>query len=153
PPRLWTAQVGEGYSSVAVKDGRLYTMGNAGGKDTVYCLDAGTGRTLWRFSYPCPAGDQGGTRATPTVEGDRLYTLSREGQAFCLNAASGAKVWGKDLARETGAESPRWGFAGSPLVYGKLVIYNVGSAGTALDRSTGRVVWKSASHVAGYASP
>jgi outer membrane protein assembly factor BamB len=62
PGRRWTAQVGEGYSSVAVKGGRVYTMGNAGDKDTVYCLAAGTGRLLWRYSYLCPAGDQSGTR-------------------------------------------------------------------------------------------
>src|SRR5437867_1682898 len=103
PRRLWTARVGEGFSSVAVKGGRLYTMGNVGDKDTVYCLAASTGRVLWKYSYPCPAGDQSGTRATPTVDENRVYTLSREGQAFCLDASSGARLWGKDLGRETGA--------------------------------------------------
>src|SRR5438876_1998073 len=111
PRRLWTARVGEGFSSVAVKGSRVYTMGNEGDKDTVFCLAAATGRPLWQFKYPCPAGDEGGTRATPTVDGDRLYTLSREGQAFCLNAATGARIWAKDLQRETGASAPRWGFA------------------------------------------
>jgi outer membrane protein assembly factor BamB len=153
PRRLWTAQVGEGFSSVAVKSGRVYTMGNAAGKDTVFCLEAGTGRVLWRYTYPCPAGDESGTRATPTLEASRVYTFSREGQAFCLNAASGARIWGKDLRRETGAPPPRWGFAGSPLVFGKLVIYNVGSGGTALDKVSGRLVWKSSAGTAGYASP
>jgi outer membrane protein assembly factor BamB len=153
PKRLWTAQVGEGFSSVAVTGGRLYTMGNASGRDTVYCLAAGTGRPVWKYSYSCPAGDHTGPRATPTVDGNRVYTLSREGQAFCLNASSGLLLWGKDLRRETGAETPRWGFASSPLVTGKLVIFNVGTAGTALDKVTGRPVWKSGAGIAGYASP
>jgi outer membrane protein assembly factor BamB len=153
PRRLWTAQVGEGFSSVAVQGGRVYTMGNAGNRDTVYCLAAGTGRVLWRYSYPCPGGDQSGTRATPTVEANRVYTFSREGQAFCLNAASGARIWGRDLQRETGAPPPRWGFSGSPLVYDKLVIYNVGTSGAALDKVTGKLVWKSGAGSAGYASP
>jgi outer membrane protein assembly factor BamB len=153
PRRLWTAQVGEGFSSVAVTGGRVYTMGNAGGEDTVYCLAAGTGRVVWRYRYPCPAGDYGGTRATPTVEAHRVYTFSREGQAFCLNAASGARVWATDLRRETGASPPSWGFASSPLVLGNLVIYNAGIAGAALDKVTGRVVWKSGVGTAGYASP
>jgi outer membrane protein assembly factor BamB len=118
PRRVWTAQVGEGFSSVAVKGGRLYTVGNAGGKDTVYCLDAGTGRVVWRFSYPCGSGDYGGPRATPVVDGNRVYTFSREAQAHCLNAASGARVWERDLRRETGGAPPQWGFAGSPLVLG-----------------------------------
>jgi outer membrane protein assembly factor BamB len=87
------------------------------------------------------------------VEANRVYTFSREGQAFCLNAASGARIWGKDLYRETGAPPPRWGFAGSPLVQGKLVIYNIGGAGAALDKVSGRLVWKSSAGTAGYASP
>lgn len=153
PKRLWAAQVGEGFSAVAVKGGRVYTMGNTGGKDTVFCLAAGTGRVVWRHSYPCPAGDYGGPRATPTVEGNRVFTFSREGQALCLNTASGARIWGRDLRRETGAAPPGWGFAGSPLVIGRLVIYNIGTAGAALDKVTGRVVWKSGSGAAGYASP
>jgi outer membrane protein assembly factor BamB len=153
PRRLWTAPVGEGFSSVAVKGGRVYTMGNARDKDTVYCLAVGTGRVLWRYSYPCPAGDQSGTRATPAVEANRVYTFSREGQAFCLNASSGKLVWGKDLRRETGAQPPTWGFASSALIDANRVIYNVGGAGVALDKSTGRVLWQSGGGTAGYASP
>jgi outer membrane protein assembly factor BamB len=153
PKRLWARQVGEGFSSVAVKGGRLYTMGNTGDQDTVFCLAAGTGRVLWRQSYPCAAGDYGGPRATPTVDGNRVYTLSREGQALCLNAGSGARIWARDLHRETGSAPPNWGFASSPLVLGRLAIYNVGSAGVALDKVTGRVMWKSGAGSAGYASP
>jgi outer membrane protein assembly factor BamB len=153
PKRLWSAQVGEGFSAVAIRGGRLYTMGNTGGKDTVYCLATGTGKVLWRFSYPCPPGDHSGPRATPTLDGNRLYTLSREGHVFCLNATSGARIWGKNLARETGAGTPRWGFASSPLIDGNRVIYNVGTHGTALNKVNGRVAWKSGAGTAGYASP
>jgi outer membrane protein assembly factor BamB len=128
-------------------------MGNAGERDTVYCLNAVTGKPLWRYTYFCPAGDYGGTRATPTVQGNRVYTLSREGQAFCFDAGSGRVLWSKDLQRETGAPPPRWGFAGSPLVDGNRVVYNVGTAGVALDSATGRVLWKSGAGAAGYASP
>jgi outer membrane protein assembly factor BamB len=87
------------------------------------------------------------------VDGGKVYTISREGQAFCLDALSGKVLWGKDLQRETRATPPQWGFAGSPLIAGNLVIYNVGAAGTALDRQNGRVVWRSAPSTAGYASP
>jgi outer membrane protein assembly factor BamB len=153
PRRLWSVQVGEGFSSVAVAKGRLYTMGNRNGQEIVSCLNAANGRLIWSHRYRCPAGDYGGPRATPTVDGDRVYTLSREGQAFCLDALTGRPIWGTDLRRETGAETPRWGFAGSPLVSGNLVIYNVGAAGTAVDRQTGRVVWRSGRATAGYASP
>jgi outer membrane protein assembly factor BamB len=153
PRRLWSAQVGEGFSAVAVWQGRLYTMGNRNGQDVVSCLNAGSGRVIWTHRYPCPVGDYGGPRATPTVHSGRVYTLSREGQAFCLDAGSGRPVWSKDLRRETRAETPKWGFAGSPLVVGNRVIYNVGAAGTAVDRETGRVLWRSSPSTAGYASP
>jgi len=153
PRIVWRAQVGQGFSSVAVKSGRVYTMGNANGKDTVYCLNATNGKVVWSYSYPCAEGQYPGPRATPTVDGDRVYTLSREGHALCLNASTGKLIWSKDLPRETGARPPQWGFAGSPLIEGNLVIYNVGSAGVALDKASGRVVWKSGGAGAGYASP
>ena len=153
PKRLWTAQVGQGFSSVAVKAGRVYTMGNDGRQDIVTCLQAVTGKVLWKYRYPCGAGDYGGPRATPTVHGNNVYTFSREGQAFCLNALSGKLVWRKDIARETRARAPQWGFAGSPLIQGNLVLYNLGTAGVALNKNTGKIAWQSGSGTAGYASP
>lgn len=153
PPRLWQAQIGEGYSSVSVSRGRLYTMGNVGGKDWVHCLNADTGRIIWQKTYPAPAGDYGGPRCTPTVDGDKVYTLSRDGQAFCFSADKGAILWKANVAQLANAGEPTWGFASSPLVEGGVVIYNVSSAGVALDKNTGRVVWKSPSGDAGYSSP
>jgi len=153
PRRLWTAQVGQGFSSVAVSGGRLYTMGNDGSRDSVFCLDALTGRQIWRFSYACGPGDYEGPRATPTVAGGRVYTLSREGEAHCLKAANGQLVWRRDLRGEMRAEPPRWGFAGSPLLAGSLVLYNVGTAGIAVNAGTGKTVWASGPRQAGYASP
>ncbi|HTE20864.1 MAG TPA: PQQ-binding-like beta-propeller repeat protein [Armatimonadota bacterium] len=151
PKEVWTADVGKGFSSVAVANGRLYTMGNSRDRDTVYCLDARTGKTLWTHTYTCAAGDYGGPRATPTVDGSVVYTLSREGHAFALDAATGKGRWGRDLRKVASAGPPQWGFAGSPLVEGGRIIYNVGSAGVALDGG-GQVVWKS-SGTSGYASP
>src|SRR5205085_411221 len=113
------------------------------GKDTVYCLDANSGKPVWTYSYPCSSGDYGGPRATPTVSAGKVYVLSREGGTACLNAATGQVAWGNDLARTLRAAAPKWGFAGSPLLDGNLVIYNVGTAGAALNKDTGKLVWKS----------
>lgn len=153
PRRLWSARVGEGYSSVAVAGGRLYTLGNSGGKDSVVCLSADTGKVLWRSSYPCGGGDYSGPRATPDVDGGNVYTLSREGLALCLDAVNGKVIWRNDLRRSVRAALPRWGFAGSPLVFGNRVIYNVGTHGTALDKKTGKLLWQTGGGAAGYASP
>ena len=149
PRRLWSLQVGQGFSSVAVKGGRVYTMGNDGSRDVVTCANAATGKVVWQYRYPCGAGDYAGPRATPTIHEGRVYTFSREGLALCLDAASGKVLWRRDV----GGRAPNWGYAGSPLVQGGVVIYNAGASGTALDKATGRVVWTSGAGTAGYASP
>ena len=154
PKQLWRAQVGEGYSSMTVAEGRLYTMGAKAGQDTVYCLDAATGKEIWAYSYACKEfRDYSGPRATPTVDGNRVYTLSREAQAYCFDAASGKVIWSLDLRQAIRARVPGRGYAGSPLVHGKLVIYNVGRAGTALDKSSGKLAWQTGPTVGGFASP
>jgi outer membrane protein assembly factor BamB len=156
PKQLWKANVGTGFSSVSVSHGRVYTVGNKDKQDTVYCFDADTGLVLWKHPYSAPLDAkyyQGGPSATPSVDGDHVYTSSKRGQVFCLDAATGKVVWSRDLAKELGAKVPTWGFASSPLVDGNLVILNLGSAGTALEKATAKVVWTSGKEEAGYSTP
>lgn len=156
PKPLWKASVGTGFSSFSVANGRAYTMGNADATDTVFCFDAATGREIWKHSYPCPLDAkyyEGGTHGTPTVDGDRVYTLGKRGQLFCLDAAKGTVLWSKNLTEELGVKIPTWGFASSALVVGDLILLDVGSAGTALDKRTGKVVWTNGKDVAGYSTP
>ncbi|MCS6777121.1 MAG: PQQ-binding-like beta-propeller repeat protein [Chloroherpetonaceae bacterium] len=159
PRQLWSVQVGTGYSAVAVRGNRVYTAGNRGNRDFVYCLNADTGKTIWQYSYPVPSRDfpgdpyPAGTGASPVLDGNDLHILSREGVAFCLDANTGKLKWQRDLRRETRAQVPSWGFTGSALVDGNRIFYNVGSHGVALDRGSGAVLWKSGSGKAGYATP
>jgi outer membrane protein assembly factor BamB len=152
--QVWKASVGEGYSSVAVAGGRVYTQGNSGSQDTLWCLDAGSGKAVWKHSYPCPKGSDAytGPRATPTVDGGVVYFAARDGQVGAVST-SGKKIWQKNVAKEIGAPEPQWAFASSPLAEGKLLILNMGSSGVALDKKTGKVVWKSKPGKAGYATP
>ena len=152
PKQLWKLFIGGGYSSVAVVGGRLYTAGNYKDVDTIWCLDAESCKTVWKYSYPCPYGGWGGTRATPTIEGKSLYSMSRTGQVFCLDAETGKLNWSTEAAKEMGAKPPTWDFASSPLVEGGLLILNIGGAGVALDKATGKVAWKSTPEQCGYAS-
>jgi len=156
PTIAWKASVGTGFSSVTVSGGRLYTMGNEDNTDTVYCLDAATGKQLWTHSYRCALDAklfEGGPTSTPTVDGDGVYTLSRQGDLFCFDAATGKIRWSKNVAEEAGVRVPGWGFASSPLVQGDLLVLNVGEAGTAIEKRTGKLVWTSADRDAGYNTP
>jgi outer membrane protein assembly factor BamB len=150
---VWETELGVGHAAVALQAGRLYTMGNRDDKDVVYCLDALTGKRIWDYSYPCRAGNYPGPRSTPTIEGRRVFTLSREGLFLCLDAAKGTVLWKRDLGREMKAKPPSWGFASSPLVMGNLVVVNVGSSGLAVDKATGATKWSSGGEGASYASP
>jgi len=157
PPVLWQAAVGTGFSSMSVANSRLYTLGHEGEQDTVFCLDALTGKEVWKHSYPAELGDkyfEGGPTSTPTVSGGQVFTLSRWGDLFCFEAATGKIVWKKNIATELGATVPDWGFAGSPLVHDDLLVLNVGENGTALDKNTGKLRWTSGpSESAGYSTP
>src|SRR5262249_8286771 len=98
PPLLWNSKkvndgksVGTGYSSMAVAGGRIFTMGDRGGDGFVFALDEATGKHLWATRISPGQGD--GPRCTPTVDGDRVYALSRQGELVCLDTATGELRW------------------------------------------------------------
>jgi outer membrane protein assembly factor BamB len=156
PAIAWRAKVGLGFSSIVVAKGRNCTAGHESGRDTVFCFDAVTGNPLWKHSYKADLGDkffEGGTTGTPSFDGDRVYWLSRWGDLFCFEAADGKIVWSKNIVEETKARIPTWGFTGAPLIHESLLVLNVGDAGMALDKSSGKLVWKSADKDAGYSTP
>jgi len=156
PKQLWKAAVGTGFSSMSVGDGRVYTMGNQDGKETVWCLNASTGAEIWRHTYDCPVDPnlyEGGPNATPTIDGQRVYTLSRKGNLFCFDAAAGKILWEKNIQTELDAKIPDWGFSGSPLVEGDLLVVNAGTHGAAFDKTSGKGVWSTGKEKAGFATP
>lgn len=156
PGILWKANVGIGFSSVTVADGRAFTMGNADEVDTVFGFDALTGKQLWSHSYDSeldPRFYEGGPGASPTVDGERVYTVSKSGDLFCFAAKTGKIVWQRDLEGEEQAVVTDWGFSGAPYPYLNLLLLNVGTAGLAVDKKTGKTIWKSESGETGYSTP
>ncbi|MHC4355064.1 MAG: outer membrane protein assembly factor BamB family protein [Planctomycetota bacterium] len=159
PKVLWKKSVGIGFSSVTVADGRAYAMGNTGKRgntDIVFCFDAVTGEEKWTHSYPCPLGEkyyEGGTLSTPTADGNNVYTLSKMGSLFCLNAADGEVIWQKELNKRMSNELPTWHFSSSALVAGDMLVLNIGDAGLALDKNTGAEIWSNGKGQCGYATP
>jgi len=132
----------------------VFSMGNSGNKDVVWCLNAADGSVVWKHEYDCPAGNSyPGPRATPVLDGDRVFTLSRNGHVFCLDAASGRVIWQRRILADTGAANITWGLASSAVVEGERVFFNVGRHGVALNKATGELVWKSPEGKGGYATP
>jgi len=157
PKVLWKAELGKGYSAFSVVGNKAYTMGWAGEKDTVWCLDVATGQPVWKHTYPCIAGEYPGPRCSPTVDGKLVYTLSRQGDLFCLDAEKGDVKWSKSLTKDFKGEVPgwqntKWGYACSPLVMGDKLVVDAGPA-VVLNKITGETVWVQGDDVAGYSSP
>ncbi len=154
PKILWQKKVGPAYSGVVVAKGRVYTMGTAGHKDTVYCFDAKTGKKIWTYSYPAKTTRTfSGPRSTPTVGEKAVYTVGRYGQVHAIGLARGKKIWSVNLKKTPGIKIHRHGLAGSAYLEGKLVILNAGKEGVALDRRTGKVVWKTGNEATGFSTP
>ncbi len=156
-PVAWRAQVGLGYSAATIANGKVYLTGHDGGEsDQLFCLDEATGKELWVFRYPQPKGDlyfQGGTTASVTVQGDRVFHVARQGELFCLNAADGKVLWQKHLQKDFGYSMPMWGFSGAPLAVNDRLYITAGESGIALNQSDGNVIWKSENEEAGYSTP
>lgn len=155
PKQLWKANIGAGYACISVSQNRVYSMGNINNEDVVSCLNADTGAVIWQHKYAAPlaaSNYSGGPSATPTVDGDRVYTFSKLGVLFCLDAASGKVLWTKEATKETGALPPNWGFAGSVLIADDKAIMNVGQGGWAVNKMTGETAWKSADKPLGFAN-
>jgi outer membrane protein assembly factor BamB len=141
-PRVaWRAEVGRGHSAVSVANGKAYTMGWDGERDTVSCFDAKTGKELWKDSYAAPGILQWpGPRATPVVHGGTVYTLSLDGQLRAYDADSGKVKWKVELPKSFNPDVD-YGFAWSPLVVGELLILPVGKGGAAVKVADGSFAW------------
>jgi outer membrane protein assembly factor BamB len=153
--KLWELDLGVGYSASSVSGDRVYTMGYSNGKDTVYCLNARTGKEIWTHSYSTrnySMMNAGGPAGTPSVVDGRVYTMSRSTQTYCLDARDGKVLWQKNFRQTAGAKVPTWGFSGSPLVKGDRVYFDVGAI-IALDRKTGKRIWGTTNYSSGYSSP
>jgi len=159
PTRIWEAAgIGEGYSSLSIVDGLIYTSGSVNGVCVVTALDT-NGKIVWqqqngqawKGSYP-------GTRGTPTVDEGLVYHLSGNGSFICLKADTGDVVWTVDIVDEFNGRNIRWGFSESPLIVGDKIFCAPGGndvSVVALNKKTGKTIWKSegSGEGPGYTSP
>jgi outer membrane protein assembly factor BamB len=156
----WTHPRGESYSAPSMSRGRLIHHDRCGSVEQVECLDAATGARLWSDTYATDYADRfhylSGPRATPAIEGDRVYTLGVQGVLSCYRLQDGGLVWRRRLAGEFGVGEDFFGFAVSPLIEGDVLILNLGmkKCVAAFNRHTGETQWISGDQWGrSYASP
>lgn len=160
PPVVWTAEgIGQGFSSVSLARGLIFTAGNINDQSVVTALDL-DGKIQWQTpAGGAWTGSHAGTRSTPTVDDDRIYFQNPLGELFCLEAATGKPIWSVNVLERFGSSNITWALAESTLVDGDRVISTPGGPQTAvvaLNKMTGETVWQSPSaegDLAGYATP
>lgn len=159
PAMRWKVAMGDnGFAGPAVAGGKLYIIDHKGTNDIVRALDATTGKARWSFTYKDADRDNYGfSRATPTVSGGKVYTISRLGLVSCLDANTGKKVWQRNLIADFRGQRPGWDYSMSVLIDGKKAIVCPGgpnAAVAALDKDTGKTLWQGGgSDAPSYATP
>ena len=147
PEMLWKVSLtDEGYSGPSVAFGKVFIIDHKGANDIVRAIDIRTGEDVWRFEYEdLKKADYGFARSTPTINGNKVYTLSYLGNLYCLDARTGKKIWAASFTEEFGGKVPPRGYSMSLTVDGNKVIACPGGATAsvvALDKSTGETIWK-----------
>jgi len=160
PPReLWRHEVGAAWSGFAIEGQRAITQEQRGEDEYVVCYDLLSGGELWshgdRSRYATTIAGEG-PRATPTISGERVFTLGGAGVLNCLELASGKVIWATNILTQHSAKIPEWGVASSPLIADAAVIVVVGGAQhtlVAYDKSTGARLWAAGNDEAHWSSP
>jgi outer membrane protein assembly factor BamB len=162
PRRLWSRELGEGYSAIVAAGSTLYTMYRKGDDEIVIALDAQDGKTVWEYRYPAPflkgmdMGNGPGPHATPLIVGDLLFTAGVTARFHCLDRRTGKLAWSHDLWGEFKGTLIDTGYSASPIAYQGNIIVTVGGPGQALmafDQKSGRLVWKGLDFASSPSSP
>ena len=159
-PTLWKKTLGEGWATPVVVKGKVVIHHRPGAEESIDCLDADSGKSLWRHSFTSGYRDgfgmAEGPRSTPTITGAKVFTYGPQGILNCLDFTTGKLKWTIDLAKQFRSPKGFFGRCCSPLVVGKLVMLDVGGPGAgvvAFDMETGKAVWRATDHENDYSSP
>lgn len=159
PPLLWSNEnIGTGFASISISNGKIYITGNVDDDEILTSLDL-NGNIQWQTIYGSIWDDSySDARSTPTVEGTYLYVISGMGEVVCIDLATGKIKWSVDTVQKFDGDYHHWGIAESPLIVDDKVICTPGAeeaSVVALDKNTGKLIWQttSLSEQANYCSP
>lgn len=159
---MWKTNIGAGFGGVTVGEGRVFVMDRLKTPNEVermLCFDAESGKELWKHEWEVSYGSMDyatGPRTSVNISEDRAYALGATGVAVCLDATTGKAIWEVNTVDTCGAKVPTWGFAASPVLDGERVLLHVGAKDgsvIALDKNTGKEVWRGGPDKAGYCTP
>lgn len=158
----WSRPVGSGFAGVAVSQGRAVLFHREGDEEVIECLDALTGKPLWKASHPSTFrpqfGSDNGPLCTPTISQGKVITYGSQGVLTCHDLQTGQQDWTRETHADFGAETGYFGAGSSPLVVADRVVVNVGgkrqNAGVvAFDLKDGATVWQKVADDASYSAP
>jgi outer membrane protein assembly factor BamB len=156
PTEIWRRAIGPGWSSFAVRGDLFYTQEQRGDDEIVACYKLSTGQPVWRHRDPVrfyESNGGAGPRGTPALSGNRVYSLGATGILNALDAGTGAVIWSRNAAADTKTETPGWGFSGSPLVVGDVVIVATSGRLAAYETANGNPRWYGPARGGSYSSP
>ncbi|HIG26743.1 MAG TPA: hypothetical protein EYQ50_02695 [Verrucomicrobiales bacterium] len=151
PPAIWDISIGSGYGAPSVKKGLLVFHHRRSNQEIVECLDAISGKTIWKQGYPSrfidPFGYSNGPRCSPILTDKLCYTFGAEGVLSCLQLKDGSLVWQKKTRADWTIPNPFFGVGSTPLLRGGKLLVMMGgqpnSGVVALDPKTGTTIWES----------
>lgn len=159
----WEMPIGSGYSGPTVSKGKVFItdlLEKPGQTEGVICLNQQTGKKLWEYRYECNYGNIGypaGPRASVNIDDDKVFSLGTVGNLFCFDSETGKIIWQKDLNKEYEIRLPIWGISAAPLIYEDILILHIGGSKNAciiaLDKKTGREIWRNLEDGASYSAP
>jgi outer membrane protein assembly factor BamB len=150
PPLVWEKNIGKGYGAPSLISGKLVVLHRIGDEEIVECLDAGTGKSLWRYAYPShfidPYGYNNGPRATPVLNSNLCFAFGAEGKLTCLELQTGKLKWQRDTSADFKVPEAFFGVGSTPLLEDNLLIVMVGgqpdSGVVAFEPSSGKTIWE-----------
>jgi outer membrane protein assembly factor BamB len=162
PRRLWSRELGEGYSAIVADNSKLYTMYRKGDQEIIIALDSQSGKTAWEYSYPAPhlkdmnLDNLPGPNATPLLAGNYVYAAGMTSKLHCLDRETGKLVWSHDLWKEFKGTFIDTGYSCSPVAYKGTVILTLGGPGQAVvafNQKDGTIAWEKQDFASAPASP